>query len=280
MHRPSERWSEATAAYLTAQHANGRPRTTRETRRQHLEHLARRVDAGPWELSSDALAGYLAMHDWARETRRGRLVTLTSFYTWAMATGRATASPVDALERVRPGDPNPRPVPDAVYLAALARADDDERLWIDLAAEHGLRRAEVAAIHSDDLVQTLLGWDLDVRGKGGKRRRVPLTSAMARALRERGRGWLFPGDDGGHVSPRWLGTRVSRLLGGGWTMHKLRHRAATRFWTASSGDPYVVADLMGWANLSLVRVYVALPDERRRAVVEGASRGGVPVSRL
>ena len=50
------------------------------------------------------------------------------------------------------------------------------------------------------------------------------------------------------------------------------HRAATRFWEHSAGDPYVVAELMGWANLAMVRVYVAIPSERLRAVVEGASR--------
>lgn len=167
---------------------------------------------------------------------------------------------------------DPRPVPDRVYLEALIRADDDEALWIDLAAEHGLRRAEIACIHSDDLVETLLGDDLVVHGKGNKRRAVPLTRPMARALRARGAGWLFPGDYEGHISPRWLGARVSRLLEGNWTIHKLRHRAATRFWTLADADPYAVADLMGWANLAMVRTYVKQPDDRLRRIVEGASR--------
>ncbi|WP_460775993.1 tyrosine-type recombinase/integrase [Microbacterium sp. GXF7504] len=216
----------------------------------------------------------MAQQNWARETRRGRLTTFRAFYLWAVETGRVDIDPTATIAKVRPGDPNPRPVPDRVYLEALIRADADERLWIDLAAEHGLRRAEIACIHSRDIVETLLGHDLIVHGKGGKLREVPLTRSMALALLARGPGYLFPGDDAGHVSPRWLGKRVGRLLEGDWTIHKLRHRAATRFWIESNGDPYVVADLMGWASLQMVRTYVKLPDARKRAIVEAASRSG------
>ncbi len=159
---------------------------------------------------------------------------------------------------------------------ALMRATPLEALWIDLAAEHGLRRAEVACIHSADIVETLMGHDLVVHGKGGKLREVPLTRAMAAALLALvddlpgGRGYLFPGDEDEHVSARWLGFRVNRLLAGHWTMHKLRHRAATRFWVSAEGDPYVVADLMGWANLSMVRTYV----ETARRAQARRHRGG------
>jgi hypothetical protein len=45
----------------------------------------------------------------------------------------------------------------------------------------------------------------------------------------------------------------------------------------SGGDPYAVADLMGWASLNMVRTYVKLPDDRLRGIVEGASRAGAPV---
>lgn len=268
-------WSAAITDFILAQEAVNIARTSQYTRRQHLAHVAARVSVGPWELTVDDLVMYLADQEWARETRRGRINTLRAFYAWGVSTGRAAADPTAGIEKPRPSAPDPRPVPDEVYIAALARADDDERLWIDLAAEHGLRRAEIAVIHSDDIVVTLLGHDLIVHGKGSKRREVPLTRAMARALLDRverqGRGFLFRGDDDGHVSPRWLGTRVGRLLGRPWTTHKLRHRAATRFWVVAEGDPYVVADLMGWANLSMVRVYVKLPTDRKRRVVEAAS---------
>lgn len=269
-------WSPEITAFVTAQSASGIARTSIYTRRQHLQHLAARVPYGPWELTTDDLAGFMASQNWERETRRGRLTTYRAFYSWAVKFGRIATDPTEALAKVKPGDPNPRPVPERIYLAALAQADDDERLWIDLAAEHGLRRGEIAPIHSDDIVDTLVGYDLVVHGKGMKTRDVPLTAAMARALLARveaqGRGFLFPGDEDGHVSARWLGKRVNRLLDGDWTIHKLRHRAATRFWVAANGDPYVVADLMGWASLAMVRTYVRLPDDRKRRIIESASR--------
>jgi len=267
-------WAEAIDKYVKAHRARGDAETTLYTRRQHLEHMARRVELGPWEIDGDALVDYAGAQPWARETRRGRRATFDSFYRWAKRTGRIKRNPVKTMERVRAGEPSPNPVPDAVYLAALFRADADEALWIDLAADHGLRRAEIARIHSDDLIPTLLGYDLLVHGKGNKIRRVPLTSAMHRALADRGAGWVFPGEIDGHVSPRWVGVRVGRLLDGTWTIHKLRHRAATRFWVVSGGDSYAVAELMGWANVNMVRTYVQLPATRLREIVEGAARAG------
>lgn len=265
-------WSGAIESYLRSQRGTGWRPTSIYARKQQLEHLARRVDVGPWDVGPEELEDYVGDQDWSPNTRRARYAAISGFYEWAARRGHVEASPAAQLPDVGAAAPDPNPVPDDVYLAALARADGDERLWVDLAAEHGLRRAEIAGIHSDDLVPTLLGWDLTVHGKGGKRRVVPLTSAMARALLERPHGYAFPGADAGHVSPRWLGRRVSILLGGPWTIHKLRHRAATRFWVVSKGDPYVVAELMGWANLNMVRVYVRLPSDRLRAVVEDAAR--------
>lgn len=268
-------WLTAIADYSTAQAAIGARKTTLYTRRQHMQHLARRVDVGPWELTTDDLLGFMASQNWERETRRGRHASYASFYAWGLSSGRAADDPMAKVAKVRAGDPLPRPVPDRVYLEALARADDVERIWVDLAAEHGLRRGEIAVIHADDIVETLLGHDLLVHGKGGKLREVPLTLAMARALLDLAEaldgGHLFPGDDEGHISPRWLGKRVNGLLAGDWTIHKLRHRAATRFWVAAEGDPYVVADLMGWASLNMVRTYVKLPDDRKRLVLERAA---------
>lgn len=269
-------WRVAIDTFIEVQAAAGSPTTTQRCRRQHLQHLAARIGLEPWHVTADALTAYAAAQDWARETRRGRRATFTAFWAWAIATERTTTDPSAALPKIKPGDPDPRPVPDQVYLAALIKGDADEQLWIDLAAEHGLRRAEIARIHANDLTHTLLGTDLIVHGKGGKNRRVPLTGPMTRALSERAQlldgGYLWPGDEDGHVSARWLGRRISRLLDGPWTIHKLRHRAATRFWIAATGDPYAVADLMGWANLNMVRTYVQQPTDRLRAIVHAASR--------
>lgn len=274
--RITNQWRAEIHAFLDAEAAAGHPATTRYTRRQHLQHLARRVPLPPWSVSADDLAHYAATQRWARDTRRARRATFVAFWAWAIATGRTSYDPTLVLPKMKAQEPDPRPAPDPVYLAALARADHDERLWIDLAAQHGLRRAEIAQIQCEDLIQADEGTDLVVHGKGGKPRTIPLTDDMATALwqltHQRKSGPLWPGDDAGHISPRWLGKRVNRLLDGRWTIHKLRHRAATRFWVSSNGDPYAVAELMGWSNLNMVTRYVHQPTARLRRILTTASR--------
>ena len=147
----------------------------------------------------------------------------------------------------------------------------EAKLMIRLAAECGMRRAEVAQVHSRDLVEDLTGWSVIVHGKGSRDRTVPLPSILAHELRELPPGWAFPGDDSGHLSPRWVGKLVGRLLPEGYTMHSLRHRAATR-WYGVNHDLLTVGDLLGHASPVTTRLYVRVPDEARRAlVVAGAA---------
>jgi hypothetical protein len=46
-------------------------------------------------------------------------------------------------------------------------------------------------------------------------------------------GWLFPGDEDGHLSPRWVGKLMAGALPDHWTAHTLRHRFATRAYRGS-----------------------------------------------
>lgn len=141
---------------------------------------------------------------------------------------------------------------------------------VALAAEAGLRRAEVAVVHSDDLVEDLVGWSLLVHGKGGRTRIVPLKADLAASLRKLPPGYAFPGRDHGHLSPRWVGKLMTRLLPGDWTMHKLRHRAGSKWWESSGHDLFVVQELLGHADPKTTRVYVDVARARLRAAVEAA----------
>jgi len=265
-HAPSPSWITAIEDYLSAQRAAGAPLTTCNTRRQHLEHLARRVDADPWDLEADALVDYAGDQEWARETRRGRRSTFRSFWAWAVATGRTTDNLALSLPKVPASRPRPRPTPDHVYAEALARSTPRERLMLRLGAEIGLRRAEVAVVHSDDLEQDLVGWSLVVHGKGSKLRTVPLSPSLALALRALPRGYAFPGDDDGHLSPRWVGKLMTNLIPEGFTMHSLRHRFATRAY-ALERDVFAVQELLGHASPATTRGYVVIENATLRRTV-------------
>lgn len=208
---------------------------------------------------------------WARETRRGVRSSLRAFYGWAVATERTTHDPARSLPSIAPAQPNPHPTPDRAWAVALMAATPRERLMLRLAGECGLRRAEVAGVHSRDLVEDLGGWSLVVHGKGSRDRMMPLPPGISAELRALPAGWAFPGDDGGHLSPRWVGKLVTRLLPDGYTMHSLRHRFATRAYGVGQ-DLLAVQRLLGHASPVTTRVYVQVPDDSlRRTVLAVAS---------
>lgn len=143
---------------------------------------------------------------------------------------------------------------------------------VRLAGELGLRRGEVARVHSDDVVTDLDGWSLVVHGKGDRTRLVPLSPVLARELRALPPGWAFPGDDGGHLSPRWVGKLVGRLLPPGMTMHGLRHRFATRAYHVDR-DLLTVQQLLGHASPVTTRAYVQIGEQAKRRLVAAVAAG-------
>lgn len=263
-------WHHPIADYLDYLRAGGAPRTTIDLRRQHLQFLARHFGGSPWTIPATRMVQVFGALECAQETRRSRRTTLRAFYLWAVESGHTATNTAASLPKVRATKPNPRPVPDVVYAVALDAAKPRERLMLRLAAECGLRRTEVATAHCDHLIQDLDGWTIHVIGKGRRERDVPLPPDLARDLRALPYGYLFPGSDDGHLSPRWVGTLLSRLLPGIWTMHKLRHRALTR-WYAVEKDIYTVRDLAGHGSIAATEPYVQTPHEARRRTVEAAA---------
>lgn len=263
-------WPAAIGDYLTFLRAGGSPATTCATRRDHLAMFARELGGSPWAVEPAQLLEVFAAMTCAQETRRGRRTTLRSFYKWAQAAGLVDTNLALCLPVVRATAPNPRPVSDENYRLALAKGDSRTRLMVRLSAELGLRRAEVATVHSRNIIDDLDGWSLIVQGKGNKVRTLPMPAALAAELRALPKGWAFPGDVEGHLSPRYVGILVSRLLPDGWTMHKLRHRFATRAY-AVDRDVFTVQDLLGHASPATTRCYVAIPNAALRRTVEAAA---------
>lgn len=265
-------WEEAIADHDRHLEAVPVASTTRYTRRQQLGRCARGIGvADPWAVDGRRLLAWWSGQSWAADTRRGHRAALRSFYSWGVQEGRCASSPALTLPRVHPSPPRPSPVPDDVYAAAVAVASPRVRLMLLLEADHGLRRAEVAQVHSRDLVEDLDGWSLLVHGKGSRDRWVPLTVQAARLLRQLPAGYAFPGRIDGHLSPRRVGELVGEVLPRGWSGHKLRHRAGSRWWQASGGDLAAVQDLLGHADPKTTRIYVATDRGRLRRILLDAA---------
>ena len=217
------------------------------------------------------LERWLAGKDWGRETRRSYLAALRSFYGWAHAHGIITTDPSRLLRSVPPLKRFPRPAPERVVNAALVRGDKRQHLMLMLGSRHGMRRAEIAQVHSRDLVENLDGsWSLVVHGKGNKDRVVPLLGVTAAELRARPAGWVFPNGLGSHLSPAHTGKLMSRAMAHEAVPHALRHRFATIAYRRSL-DILIVRDLLGHANVATTQIYAQADDSKSRNVLELAA---------
>lgn len=259
-------WGRPLDAWCDRLRAAGRTAQTVGLRRAHLAQLARAIGGTPATLTAEELVGWAASKSWSRESRRSMRSSLRGFFTFVGRPELLEAMPVVPAEI-----PSPRPAPDDALAVALRCADDRTRLMLRLAVELGLRRGEIARVHGDDVGADLLGPTLRVRGKGERVRELPMPEGLAAEVRLRaGRGWLFPGADGGHLSAKWVGTLMARALPAPWTAHTLRHRFASRAYGATA-DLMAVSRLLGHASVATTQRYVATDRGRLRQVMEAAA---------
>lgn len=269
----SPTWSADLESFTRALRAAGKSEQTIALRLYHLQRLGLWASPRePWSLTLDDLLEWTGSHRWKVETRRSYRSSLRAFWRWGVLTERTGRDVAALLPSIPPAVPVPRPAPTAAVVTALHEADARVLLMLRLAHELGLRRGEVAQVHSDDLGRDLIGWSLHVHGKGSRDRDVPIPDDLARALRRLPAGWAFPGQVDGHLSARWVGKLVGRRLPAGVTMHQLRHLCATELHDEFR-DMRAVQTLLGHASIATTQRYVAVRHDRLRAMVaERASR--------
>lgn len=228
-----------------------------------MVHLAALLmPSGPEDVTTEQIVQTFARQQWKPETRKAYRNTISSFFRWLHKSGRRSDDPSLDVPRVKKPHAHPRPCSDRYIAAAMEMATSSERLMIRLGAECGLRRGEIARVHSDDVVADSAGRSLIVRGKGDKQRIVPLPDDLAGIIMD-ARGYLFPGRFSGHVEESYIGDHISRLLPDGYAAHTLRHRFATTAYAATH-DLFVVAELLGHESVETTEHYVAMPDGRLR----------------
>jgi len=236
--------------------------------------------------------------------RSGRGIALIlsgwrGFYAWLGREGRIASNPAQGVRAPKAHKPLPKAlgVDEAVQLAEHHSADDDPWLeardaaMVELLYGCGLRVAELTGLDvcaSDDALRQGRGWidlqaaEVQVQGKGSKRRTVPLGRAAVQALEH----WLgvrtqiagmlnaptpgtssqslalFPGRHGTRLTSQSIRQRLKRrsLQAGLATPvhpHMLRHSFASHV-LQSSGDLRAVQELLGHANITTTQVYTRL----------------------
>lgn len=256
-------WRESINGWTDTLKAAGLSAQTIKSRRYKMVHLAALLmPSGPKEVTTEQIVQAFALQQWKPETRKAYRNTISSFFRWLHKSGRRSDDPSLDVPRVKKPHAHPRPCPDRYIAAAMEKATSSEKLMIRLGAECGLRRGEIARVHSDDVVADSDGRSLIVRGKGDKQRIVPLPDDLAGIIMD-ARGYLFPGRFGGHVEESYIGDHISHLLPAGYAAHTLRHRFATTAYAATH-DLFVVAELLGHESVETTEHYVAMPDGRLR----------------
>ena len=161
---------------------------------------------------------------------------------------------------------------EAALLAALEEPQQRRYgLFLQLALATGLRGGELVALRAEQVRERQGAFVLDVTGKGGKRRQVPVFPAGRAALLE-----LMDGKATGYL---WTGTRKRRsavstvnamwarawhraeLAGKPVTTHVCRHTFATRYLQAG-GDMLALSKVLGHSASNITeRVYVHLSQD-------------------
>ena len=228
--------------------------------------------------------------------RSGRGIALIlagwrGFYAWLGREGLISANPVQDVRA--PKQPRPLPkalgVDEAVQLADHHDEEDDPWLdardaaMVELLYGGGLRVGELIGLDvapSDAALRAGRGWidllgaEVQVHGKGDKRRTVPVGRGALQALQQ----WLavrdqvaaqpqaaqalFIGRRGTRLTAQSVWQRLKRrsLRAGLATPvhpHMLRHSFASHV-LQSSGDLRAVQELLGHANIGTTQVYTRL----------------------
>lgn len=152
------------------------------------------------------------------------------------------------------------------FLRTLEREGSSrDKALVGLMLYAGLRVGEVVRLRAEDIEISERKGKVVVRsGKGMKRREIPLGLDARNMVREwlaRAPGeWLFPGQNGGHISARAVQQMIKKyawqahMEPGKITPHILRHTFATRL-LREGKDLVIVAGLLGHSRLDTTARY-------------------------
>ena len=148
----------------------------------------------------------------------------------------------------------------------------------------GMRLSELCGININDIHEETI----TITGKGNKERQVYLNTAckkaIARYFRDRNkrtyahkdRQALFLSRTGSRLTPRRVEQIVNSYIrkagldGQGYTVHKLRHTAATLMYRYGDVDILTLKEILGHAHTSTTEIYTHLDDKRLKEAADSS----------
>lgn len=258
-------WEPHQSAFTTWQLASGKTKSTTITRQRWIQHLARTYPSETaLTITEEQVTQWLANPTWKPTTRKSALQSIHLLFRYLIATEQRTDDPTHLIPSIPQPRHHCRAIPTRIITDALAEAATaEERFMILLGAHAGLRRSEIAALHTQDYTN---GW-LHITGKGGHTRVIPAHHELLPHLEAKQTGYYFPGRWGGHRSSDNIAKKISKNLGKGITPHQLRHWFATTAYTRSH-NLRAVQELLGHADISTTQRYIGVIDDDLASTVE------------
>jgi site-specific recombinase XerD len=225
---------------------------------------------------------YLAFLDtlgYARRSVSRKASSVRAFYNDATLRGEVGRNPFDGVSTPRPPQPLPHALPRRAVAAALDTIDTSspigirDRAILEVLYATGLRVTEMASL----TVRDVGGDTIEVVGKGGKTRVVPVGRPAQRAIEtylsaaravlssaDTGNA-LWVGARGSKMTPRGIRRSVSRHLA--TFPHALRHSFATHL-LEGGADLRTVQDLLGHTDLATTQIYTAVTSKHLRGMYD------------
>jgi len=248
-----------------------------------------------------AYMGNLTSRGFAESSQARRLSALKQFFKFLYSEGTRQDDPTRTLSapKKRGSLPKVLSMDDVDRLIETARAETQkpqrsaaarlrvQRMYtlIEVLYATGLRVSELVALPVGAALRDARL--IEVKGKGGKERLVPLSHAAQMAMRDyvglrtaegayEKSPWLFPSHGGsGHLTRQHFARDLKDLaVAAGLdaakiSPHVMRHAFASHL-LQNGADLRVVQQLLGHADISTTQIYTHVLDERLRELVEGA----------
>lgn len=263
--------------YLDSLAKQNKSKHTVSAYRRDLTQLAALLPEHPYEISRGdfvVVLRKLSQDNLSERSLKRKVSVWRQYGRYLVRNGLLANNPAGRLKTPKPPERLPKAV-DAEPLNALfdhAAAENplDMRdiAIFELLYGCGLRVSEACGLNISDILFSE-GW-VDVRGKGGKQRRVPLGRLAAAALRAylphrvaaSGEDALFTNRFGRRISVRQIQYRLRdwAIKNGSpqhLSPHMLRHSYASHL-LQSSGDIRAVQELLGHSSLSSTQIYTKL----------------------
>lgn len=222
-------------------------------------------------------------HDEA-SSRARKTISIKRFYKYLEANKIIKENPMQNLEspKIKKSQPKYLTLEQSRALLASVDGKDKERDYciLTLFLNCGLRLAELVSINLSDFTDS---GTLTVTGKGNKERTIYINEACAQSinsyLRVRpvdgviDKNALFISRQKKRISPKSVQALVNKYLvkaglgGQGYSVHKLRHTAATLMYQHGGVDVLLLKEILGHENLATTEIYTHVVDEQLRAAV-------------